>query len=132
MMIPDEVKSLFEKQPLVAFGTADKEGNPNVVPVFWKTTAGGETILLLDNYMKTSKKNLLENSRVCVSFWDPATEEAYKIKGEAAYHTSGDVFEQGKAFMQSKKPGRVPAGVVGIAVKEIYAIKPGPQAGERL
>ena len=132
MVIPNEVKNLFERQSLIAFGTADKEGNPNVVSIFWKKILDDETILLIDNFMKMSKKNLLENNKVCISFWDPETEEAYKIKGIATYHTEGPIYEEGKKFIQSKKPERVPKGVVEIKVTEIYTIRPGPDAGKKL
>lgn len=131
-MIPNPVKTLLEKQALVAFGTADKEGSPNVVPIFWKKVLNNETILLIDNFMKMSKKNLMENNKVCISFWDSGTEEAYKIKGIASYHTKGPIYEEGKKFIQSKKPDRVPRGVVEVKVTDVYTIKPGPEAGKKL
>lgn len=130
--IPNEVKNLFEKQSLVAFGTASKEGNPNVVPIFWKTILNDGTILLIDNFMKMSKENLLENNKICISFWDPETEEAYKIKGIATYHTEGQIYEEGKKFIQSQKPERIPKGVVEVKAIEIYTIKPGSEAGKKL
>ena len=43
-MIPNQVKELFEKQSLVAFATSDKNGNPNAVPIFWKTIINDDTI----------------------------------------------------------------------------------------
>ncbi len=132
MLIPNKVKRLFKKQSLVAFATADKRGKPNVVPIFWKRILENEKILLLDNFMKTSKKNLLENKNVCLGFWDVKTEEAYKIKGKAAYHTEGTVYEQGKKFMQSKRAEAIPKGVVEIRVSAIYTTKPGPNAGKKL
>ena len=132
MIIPNQVKELFEKRPLVSLGTANKEGIPNVVAIFWKKIIDDETILLIDNFMKMSKDNILENNKICVSFWDPDTEEAYKIKGTATYHTEGPVYEEGKKFIQSKKPGRIPKGVVEIKVSEIFTIKPGETAGEKL
>lgn len=130
MKIPNKVKNLFEKQALVAFGTADKEGNPNVVPIFWKEIVGDGTILLIDNFMKMSKENLSENKKVCISFWDPETEEAYKIKGTGIYHTRGPIYEEGKRFIQSQKPGKIPRGVVEVKATAIYTIKPGPEAGK--
>ena len=132
MIISDEVRNLFEKESLVAFGTADKQGNPNVVPVFWKKIDSNETILLVDNFMKMSKENFLENSNVCISFWNTETGEAYKIKGEAAYYTKGKIYEEGKKFIQSKKPEGIPKGVVRVKVKEIYTIKPDSNAGKKL
>ena len=132
MVIPDEVKSLFKKQSLVSFATVDEKGNPNVVPIFWKSILDEERILLIDNFMRMSKNNILKNNSVCVAFWDSETEEAYKIKGEATYHIEGMIYERGKEFIQSKKPEQVPKGVVEIKVKEVYIIKPGPDAGKRL
>jgi len=132
MLIPNRVKSLFERQSLVAFGTADKRGNPNVVPIFWKKVIDKQRILLIDNFMKTSKKNLLQNSSVCLGFWDAETEESYKIKGRATYHTEGQVYKKGKKIIQSKKPKTVPKGVVEIRVTAIYTTKPGPDAGKKL
>jgi len=132
MIIPDKVKNLFNKQSLVAFGTADKKGQPNVNVIFWKKILNNETILLIDNFMKASKANLAENNKVCISFWNPDTEEAYKVKGTAKYHTKGSIYKGGKNLIQFKNPERVPKGVVEIKVTEIYSIKPGPNAGKRL
>ena len=132
MKIPKEVKNLFEKTTLIAFGTANKKGNPNVVPIFWKKILNDETILIIDNFMKMSKENLLENNKVCISFWNPDTEEAYKIKGTGLYHTNGLIYEEGKKFIQSKKPKKVPKGVAEVKLTEIYTIKPGSEAGKKL
>jgi len=132
MIIPNVVKNLFEKQDLVAFGTADKKATPNVVAIFWKKIPDDETILLIDNFMKMTKENILENNKVCISFWDSETEEGYKIKGTDAYHTEGPIFEEGKKVIQSKKPERIPKGVVEINVTGVYMITPGPDAGKKL
>jgi len=130
--IPTKVKKLFERLDLVAFATADKNGSPNVVPIFWKKISDEETILLIDNFMKMSKRNVLENNKVCISFWDSETEEAYKIKGTGIYHVKGIIYDEGKDFIQSKQPKRIPKGVVEVKVAEIYTIKPGPEAGRKL
>ncbi len=76
MQIPDKVKQLFDKTGLVSFGTADKNGVPNIIAVFWKKILNNETILLVDCFMNTTVKNLSENNQVCLSFWDAGTEEA--------------------------------------------------------
>lgn len=132
MKILNEVKELFNGEDLVAFGTADKKGNPNVVPIYWKMLLDDETILLLDNFMKKTRGNLEENEKVCVSFWNSDSGEACKIKGMAKYHQKGPIYEKGKKFMQSKRPGQSPKGVVEIKIEEIYTIKPGPDAGKKL
>ena len=130
MKIPKKVKELFDKEDLVSFSTADASGFPNAVPIYWKKIIDNERIILLDNFMKASKKNVMENEKVCVSFWNPKTEEAYKIKGLATYHKDGRIFDEGVKFIQEKCPGRIPKGVVNIEVIEIYSISPGPDAGK--
>ena len=132
MAIPSKVKELFNKQGLVAVGTASPEGVPNVVPILWKKILDDDTIILIDNFMKTTKENLQRNKNVCISFWDAKTEEAYKIKGTARYHTDGPVYNEGKKFIQLKKPDRVPKGVVEIKVSQIFDITPGPNAGKKI
>ncbi|RLI58394.1 MAG: hypothetical protein DRO93_09950 [Candidatus Thorarchaeota archaeon] len=130
-MMPIGVKELFENSKLVSLGTADRDGNPNVVPIFWKKILDEDRIILLDNFMRATKENILQNKKVCLSFWDPDTEEAYKIKGDAIYHSKGPVYERGREFMLKKK-NKSPRGVVEVIVTEIYTIKPGPDAGKRI
>ena len=132
MKLPEEVKKLFEAQQVVALATADTKGMPNVVPMQWKTLLDDETVLILDNYMRTTKTNLMENTNVCISFWDPKTNDAYKIKGVGSYHADGPIYDAGKQFMQSKKPDKAPRGVVAVKITEAYTIKPGPDAGTKL
>lgn len=103
MTIPLKVKELFNRQSLVAVGTADKNGVPNVSVVFWKQLLDGDTILLIDNFMKTTKENIKVNENICISFWNSETEEAYKIKGVATYHAEGPFYDKGTTFIQSKK-----------------------------
>ena len=90
MLIPDNVKSLFNKNELVAFGTANNNSVPNVVPIFWK-----------------------------------------KVLDKGRYHKDGPSHEQGKSFIQLKKPDNVPKGVVKLKVTAIYTIKPGSDAGKK-
>jgi uncharacterized protein len=132
MEIPKQVKSLFNRQPLVSVATCDDNGMPNVVPIYWKKILTDSRILLIDNYMGTTRLNLLKNPKICLSFWDSQTEESYKLKGIAKYHFKGNVYDLGKAFIQSIKPGRIPRGIVEVKVKEIYTLTPGPNAGKKL
>jgi len=130
--IPKKVKKLFNDQEVISFGTADSNKTPNVVAIFWKKIVSDKTILLIDNYMNQTKKNVEQNSKVCLSFWDPKTGEGYKIKGDAYYHISGKVFNQGKQFIQEQKPDRNPKGVVEVKVKDIFLITPGSNAGVKI
>ncbi|MFH0874426.1 MAG: hypothetical protein V1859_00675 [archaeon] len=89
-------------------------------------------MIFIDNFMKKTKENIIENEKMCVSFWNQETEEAYKLKGIGYYYTSGKKFEEGKNILQKKNPNRLPKGVVEFIVKEIYSITPGINAGEKI
>jgi len=56
--MPEKVKLLFNDQDVISFGTADVNNIPNVVAVFWKKITNDKTILLIDNYMDQTKKNI--------------------------------------------------------------------------
>ncbi|MFH1786999.1 MAG: pyridoxamine 5'-phosphate oxidase family protein [archaeon] len=131
-MLTGDVKKLFESQDLVALATADKSSMPNVVPIYWKKIVDSSTIWLIDNYMLQTAGNLRQNKKACISFWNPSTEDAYKLKGEATYYSSGKVFEAAKKWIQSISPSKSPKGVVEFKVLEVYTIKPGPAAGSML
>ena len=126
MIIPDELKKVFEKVALVLFETADEEINQNVVPIFLKKILNDETILLIDDFTEMSKKNLIENNKVCISFWDPETETGYQIKGIGTYHTDGVIYEVGRRFIQSQKAESAPKGVVKVKIAKICIMRPGP------
>lgn len=128
----DDVKKLFNAQSIVAFGTADKKGKPNVIAVYWKKIVDDKTILFIDNFMNKTIKNIKENNKVCVSFWDAKNDEGYQIKGTAKYHTDGKLFEENKKWIKSINPNRNPKGVIEIKIEEIYSLKPGTNAGERI
>ena len=132
MDIPEKVQKLFNDQEVISFGTADVNNIPNVVAVFWKKIINEKTILLIDNYMNQTKKNIEQNSKVCLSFWNRKTGEGYKIKGDAFYHISGQVYDQGKEFIQEQRPEKNPKGVVEVKVKDIYLITPGSDAGAKI
>jgi len=132
MKIQEKVSTLFNKLDLVAVGTVGSDGTPNVSVVFWKKIVSDDTIIMIDNFMKATKENIQKNGKICITFWDPQTEEGYKVKGIAHHHIDGPVYEDGKAFIQSKKPGRIPKGVVEVKVEEIFDITPGPNAGNKI
>lgn len=128
MIIPGKVRDIFDAQEVISFATADGRCVPNVVPIYWKTIVDEDTVLILDNYLRASKKNIEENDQVCLACWGKGG-EAYKLKGTATYHQGDEVYDLGRDFMRSKKPQALPRGVVRIKINEIYTLKAGPEAG---
>jgi predicted pyridoxine 5'-phosphate oxidase superfamily flavin-nucleotide-binding protein len=89
LQIPKEVKDLLEKS-IIAFGTCDKLMRPNVIAITSHRMVGPNQILITDNFFSKTFKNLLDNSQVSLSFWDEDGKNAYQLKGNAQYMTSGD------------------------------------------
>jgi len=84
--IPKNIKELIEKS-LVAFATCDKLMRPNVIVIGGVTVVSPNQLLLTDNQMDKTKNNLLVNGQVSLAVWQG--EEAYQLKGNAQYITSG-------------------------------------------
>ncbi|MEO0098795.1 MAG: pyridoxamine 5'-phosphate oxidase family protein [candidate division WOR-3 bacterium] len=129
MEIPERVKKLIDGTRNIAFATVDKEGMPNVVPMLQYWWLAEDTLVIADFLMKKSKENVLETGKVCIAVWDD-TGESYKLKGNAAYETSGPGYDLAKRKIQEKTPDRCPKGVVVIKFTEVYNTSRGPKAGE--
>ena len=54
------------EKELVFVATADEEGTPNVVPIGFARPLDDRTILIADNYMKKTIRNLHENPRIAL------------------------------------------------------------------
>ncbi len=54
MIIPDELKRIFEKVDSVVFETAGKEGNQNGVQVFWKKVLNDLNSFYFPPYISSS------------------------------------------------------------------------------
>lgn len=81
-------KKLIEKGAL-ALATSDLSNRPNVVAVACCKVINKDKILITDNFMNKTKKNLLANSRVALAVWSDDWEEGYQFKGKAEYLVSG-------------------------------------------
>ncbi|GAF98294.1 unnamed protein product [marine sediment metagenome] len=85
--VSEEIKKLIKENPL-AFATVDEAGNPNVIGVAYVKVVSKNQILITDNYMKQTEKNLQKNNNVCLAVWDKNW-NGYKLVGKAKYFTSG-------------------------------------------
>jgi len=86
--ISKKQKELIESN-ILAFATCDLGGKPNVIAVSFCRVVGKDKILVTDNFMNKTRKNLLENNEVAISVWSNDGSEGYQFKGRANYLTSG-------------------------------------------
>ncbi|MCF8012057.1 MAG: pyridoxamine 5'-phosphate oxidase family protein [Clostridiales bacterium] len=130
----DSVKEVFNKNGIYAVATASASGLPNVVPIHFAKIYEEEedTILLADNFMDKSYKNIEENPWIAISVWDTGKKLAYQIKGQASIVKSGKAFDDALAWVQKVKPDLKPKSAVLLKVTNVYNCQPGPDLGKEL
>ncbi|SFG26277.1 hypothetical protein SAMN05660649_01189 [Desulfotomaculum arcticum] len=129
----DNVKEVFNKTAIYAVATASKNGLPNVVPIHYvKLYDEEDTILLVDNFMNKTTKNLNENPWIAISVWDYDRKQAFQIKGEANIITSGKVFDDAVSWVQKTMPQLQPKSAILLKVTNVFNCQPGPDIGKEL
>jgi len=141
-----EIENLFKEQTgltkkqkfCVYLATATRDGIPNVVPIGGSRLRGEETIVIPVNFLNKTKNNIEENPRVAIVVSDEEKHDGYQFKGKIKIEYSGTIFEETEKFMRdfSKAadidPPILPKGAAVFTIEEVYSVKPGKDAGNRL
>ncbi len=130
MVMNEEMMDAVEKN-LVFMATANQQGMPNVVPIGFARPLNENTILIVDNYMHKTIKNLEENPQLSLIIQD-AKSFPYQFKGTVEIFKSGKYFDEAVEWAQNVMSELEPKSAILFTVKEIYSVKPGPQAGEKI
>ena len=103
------------------------DGEPNVVPVAFKTVTADGKLAVGDVFLDTTLKNLAANDgRIAVSVYNAQSLEGYQIKGKAAYVTEGEVVAAFKAMVEKMFNGAATAkGALVITPEKIIVTTPG-------
>lgn len=128
-LVTEEMKTALSNNKIFSVATASPDGEPNVVAISFVKLISDDEILVMDNFMGKTAKNLEANPRVAISCWpvDPHTNEmaAYQFKGDAQIVTSGEVFEDGCQWVRTRMPNGNPKAAVIVKVTEVYNLRPG-------
>ncbi|SFR02988.1 pyridoxamine 5'-phosphate oxidase family protein [Desulfoscipio geothermicus] len=129
-----DVKETFSKTAIYAVATASKDGVPNVVPIHFVKIydESNDIILLVDNFMNKTLKNLEDNSRIAISVWDLDKKLAFQIKGEATIVKSGKPFDDASDWVKKTMPDLKPKSAILLKVTNVYNCQPGPDLGKEL
>ncbi len=98
-MIDKEVKKYIQQSVLCWLATSNIKNEPNVSPKEIFTYRDDETLLIANLASPNSIRNILENSKVCVSFIDVFVQKGFKLKGIATLVDVNDI-----AFKAKVKP----------------------------
>jgi len=141
--IPDEIKKTIEElayppSPSPAFiATVDADGKPNLCSKGSLRVLDDENLWYSESTGKKTYENLRKNPYVAVAVASREKMDGYQIKGKAELLIKGPLYEE--AVKRTEDRARSlgaklpkPIAVVRIKVDEIYSLKPGPKAGEKI
>ena len=125
-----EMMDAIEKDNLVFLSTC-ADDVPNVVPIGFARPLDEEHILLVDNFMNKTRKNLDKNPKAAIVVRD-ASKCPYQFKGSVEIFESGNYFDDAVDWATSVMSKLSPKAAVLFKVEEIYSVQPGPDAGKRI
>lgn len=131
MVMTQEMMDAVEKDNVVFFATATKDGVPNVVPIGFARPIDNKTIMIVDNFMNKTRKNLENNPKASLVPRD-ASKCPYQFKGTVEIHTSGKEFDDAVDWATSVMSKLAPKAAIILKVEEIYSVQPGPDAGSKV
>ena len=119
--INKELKEIIENS-LNALATCDKSMKPNIIVVSHVRVVGPNQILLTDNCMVKTKVNLLLNGQISLAVW--RDDQAFQLKGNAQYITSGPWKKTVDAYPDNKKFAHKAAVLINITeIWDLYNCK---------
>ncbi|MFC1723054.1 pyridoxamine 5'-phosphate oxidase family protein [Nanoarchaeota archaeon] len=103
-MIDINLKKLVENHPL-ALATISDDGTPHCIAVAFVKVIDTDKLLITDNYMGTTAKNIQRDNSVALAVWNKDWEEnccGFELLGNAEYFSSGEWLDKVKAFPENK------------------------------
>ena len=131
MVMTEEMMDAIEKDNVVFLATATAEGTPNVVPIGFARPIDNKTIMIVDNYMNKTRKNLEKNPKASLVVRD-ASKAPYQFKGTVEIVESGKYFDEAVDWATSVMSQLAPKAAILLKVEEIYSVQPGPDAGSKV
>lgn len=127
----EEMMDAVEKDNVVFLATATDGGVPNVVPIGFARPIDNKTIMIVDNYLNKTRKNLESNPKASLVPRD-ASKCPYQFKGSVEIIESGKYFDEAVDWATSVMSKLSPKAAVLLKVEEIYSVQPGPDAGSKV
>lgn len=117
--INEELKKLIEENAL-AFATVDENRNPHCIAVGFVKVVSENQILVTDNYMAETTKNINKNPNIALTVWSRDWEEnceGYELKGTIEYFSEGKWHEEIKKIPENE--GMPCKGAILITINKI-------------
>ena len=128
--LTQEMKDMIMSQQCF-HATVSKEGIPNNAPKRSTRVFDDETLIFNEGVCKTTFKNILDGSYDAVAVVNRKIMDGYRFICKPRVLAEGEIYEQ-SAELSVKAGMPKPKAVILLDVMEIYSLKPGPMAGERI
>jgi uncharacterized pyridoxamine 5'-phosphate oxidase family protein len=112
-----EIKKIIEENPF-ALATVNPDGTPHAIAVAFAKVKEGK-IIITNDYMKTTPKNIKKNPNVSLAAWNKRW-EGYQIAGKADYFEEGKWLKFIKSIPELKNEPR--KGAIVITVNKIKVL----------
>jgi predicted pyridoxine 5'-phosphate oxidase superfamily flavin-nucleotide-binding protein len=124
-MFNENVKEILENSMWDLATCAN--GEPNVVPVAFKTITEDGKLAVGDVFLETTLKNLkADDGKIAISVYDAKTLEGYQIKGTAEYISDGAIVDTFKKMVEDMFNGAATAkGALLITPEKVIVTTPG-------
>ena len=102
--ITGDMKKLVEENAL-AFATIGEDGNPHCIAVGYVKVVSKNQVLITDNYLVKTVKNIKRNPSVALAVWSRNWEDdckGFEFVGIAKYFTEGKWFEEVKKIPENE------------------------------
>ena len=98
--ISPEIKNIIEQNP-ITIATITPQGMPNIIGVASVKVINDNQILVTDNFMNQTIKDIKNSPHVAVLGWDKKM-TGYKLLGDAKYFDSGEYLMKVKALKENQ------------------------------
>lgn len=123
IMLSQKVLDAINRSVLCWLATSSAEGVPNVSPKEVFCAVSEKTIIIANIASPGSKKNISENSKVCVSFIDILVQKGFQLKGLAEIIESTDsIFPSLRERLEKITLGKFPFS--SVFVIHVEKVKP--------
>lgn len=117
--INGELKKLIEEN-ILAFSTIDENGKPHCIAVGFVKVVSKNQILITDNYMVETTRNIQRSSNVALIVWNKNWKKnstGYELRGIAEYFTKGKWHKMVKQIPENK--GESCKGAILVTINKI-------------
>ena len=110
-------KAWSDREGPVILTTVDADGIPNAIYAGAVKKFSEDKLVVADNFFNKTRANIAAGSTGSILFITP-DRKAFQVKGDIEYHTSGEIFDDMKAWNRADLPG---VAVAVLNVREVYS-----------